>query len=76
MYDLSVVGIVAGGALTRGTIKEGDRVLVGPSDSGEFMGVTVQSIQRNRLPCRVATAGQAATLALGHQTQFNIRRVN
>ena len=49
----------------RGTIKEGDCLMLGPTEEGDFHPVRIGSIHRNRLPCRVTMAGQTVSLALG-----------
>ena len=58
-----------------GAIREGDRVLVGPKEDGSFTETTVASLHRNRAPCRLVRAGQAATVALTHVERTDIRRV-
>lgn len=65
IYSIAGVGTVVGGTILRGTIKEGDNLLIGPNDDGLFFPVTVGSIHRNRLPCRLATAGQSACVSIG-----------
>jgi len=50
-------------------------MLLGPSDDGEFFPITVGSIHRNRLPCRVAMAGQAACIAIGKTDPCAVRKV-
>lgn len=76
VYSVPDVGIVVGGALLRGTIKENEQLLVGPNDDGQFAPVLVNSIHRNRLPSRIVTAGQAASLGIGHFSDFPVRKVN
>ncbi|KAK1802403.1 hypothetical protein P4O66_022064 [Electrophorus voltai] len=61
IYSVPDVGTVVGGTLYR----QGDRLVVGPTDEGQFLRLKVCSMQRNRSACRVLRAGQAATLALG-----------
>lgn len=58
-----------------GICREGDHLVVGPTDSGQFHQLTVGSIQRNRSACRVLRAGQAATLALGNFDRSLLRKV-
>lgn len=65
IYSIVGVGTVVGGTILRGTIKEGDNLLIGPSDEGLFYPVTVGSLHRNRLPCRLASAGQSACVSIG-----------
>uniref|UniRef100_H3CGL9 GTP binding protein 2b n=1 Tax=Tetraodon nigroviridis TaxID=99883 RepID=H3CGL9_TETNG len=65
IFSVPDVGTVVGGTLYSGTCREGERLVVGPTDQGRFLRLKVGSIQRNRSACRVLRAGQAATLALG-----------
>lgn len=57
-------------------MREGDKVVVGPSEIGEFMPGTVTSIYRNRAPTRVIRAGQAASVALSDIERSHLRRVS
>ncbi len=68
-------GIVGGGTVMRGTIKEGDKLQCGPTDDGRFYNVTVSSIHRNRQPCRVVSAGQAASIQFTPPSECAVRRV-
>ncbi|KAJ7413541.1 GTP-binding protein 2 [Pitangus sulphuratus] len=65
IYTVPEVGTVVGGTLSSGICREGENLVVGPTDDGKFLRLKVCSIQRNRSACRVLRAGQAATLALG-----------
>ncbi|KAG8249734.1 GTP-binding protein 2 [Homalodisca vitripennis] len=58
------VGPVVGGLLTKGMVNEGTKLLLGPFDDGEFVPVEVQSIHRNKAPCRSVRASQSASLGL------------
>ena len=69
------MGTVVGGTVRSGTVKEGDALLLGPADDGQFFPVAVGSIHRNRLPCRVAMAGQAACIAIGKTDPCPVRKV-
>ncbi|XP_072105245.1 GTP-binding protein 2b isoform X2 [Mobula birostris] len=57
-----------------GICREGEQLVVGPTDSGQFLPLKVCSIQRNRSACRVLRAGQAATLALGNFDRALLRK--
>ncbi|XP_052748346.1 GTP-binding protein 2-like isoform X2 [Galleria mellonella] len=57
-------GPVVGGLLARGQILEGDHLVIGPMESGEFVATTVRSIYRNRVPCAGVRAGHCASLGL------------
>uniref|UniRef100_A0AAY4A4G5 Tr-type G domain-containing protein n=1 Tax=Denticeps clupeoides TaxID=299321 RepID=A0AAY4A4G5_9TELE len=72
IYTVPDVGTVVGGTL--GVCREGERLVVGPTDDGRFLRLKVCSIQRNRSACRVLRAGQAATLALGNFPRALLRK--
>ncbi|KAM4607653.1 GTP-binding protein 2 [Polymixia lowei] len=74
IYTVPEVGTVVGGTLYSGICREGEQLVVGPTDSGQFHKLTVGSIQRNRSACRVLRAGQAATLALGDFDRSQLRK--
>ncbi|XP_072947077.1 GTP-binding protein 2-like [Epargyreus clarus] len=59
-------GPVVGGLLARGQLYEGDDLIIGPLDTGEFVQTTVATIHRNRVRCAAVSAGQSASLALRH----------
>ena len=74
IYNIPAVGTVAGGTIIRGTIKEGDQLMIGPSDDGRFCSVTVATIHRNRLPVRLATVGQTACVSFTAEPDTAVRR--
>ncbi|KAF7655742.1 hypothetical protein LDENG_00051760 [Lucifuga dentata] len=74
IYSVPDVGTVVGGTLYSGVCREGERLVVGPTDEGHFLRLKVGSIQRNRSACRVLRAGQAATLALGNFDRSLLRK--
>ncbi|KAK7127068.1 hypothetical protein R3I94_018300 [Phoxinus phoxinus] len=74
IYSVPDVGTVVGGTLYSGVCREGDRLVVGPTDDGRFLRLKVCSIHRNRSGCRVLRAGQAATLALGNFDRSSLRK--
>ncbi|XP_048865628.1 GTP-binding protein 2-like isoform X2 [Brienomyrus brachyistius] len=74
IYTVPDVGTVVGGTLYSGICREGEQLVVGPTDEGKFLGLKVCSIQRNRSACRVLRAGQAATLALGSFDRSLLRK--
>lgn len=73
-FDVPDVGLVAGGLLTQGLIRENDVLLAGPDSFGEFQRVRVTSLQRNRVQCRMVRAGESATLALEVKRPQTIRK--
>ncbi|CAH1153596.1 unnamed protein product [Phaedon cochleariae] len=58
------VGQILGGLLTKGVITEGTKMQIGPMKDGAFQKVTIKSIHRNRVPCRMVRAGQSAAVCL------------
>lgn len=58
------VGQILGGLLVKGIVTEGSKVQIGPMKDGSFENVTVKSIHRNRVPCRMVRAGQSAAICL------------
>lgn len=73
-FQVPDVGTVVGGLLTRGVLRENDRLLAGPSHDGSFHPVRVVSVQRHRVPCRLVRAGESATLALAPSAGALLRR--
>lgn len=63
IFKVADVGLVVGGLLCKGVIMENVQLRIGPMADGTFHPVTVQSIHRNKAPCRVVRAGQSASLA-------------
>ena len=76
MFHTTKAGTIVGGTLSQGIMREGDKLVVGPSELGEFISVSVTSIYRNRAPTRVIRAGQAASVALSDVERHNLRRVS
>lgn len=63
IFKIPGVGSVVGGLLIKGVLTEDTAMRIGPLQDGSFYRVNVQSIHRNRAPCRVVRAGQSASLA-------------
>ncbi|CAH3165580.1 unnamed protein product [Porites evermanni] len=74
IFNVPGTGPVVGGTLERGVLREGDQLLLGPSQDGSFHPVTVTSVKRNRAACRVVRAGQAATVAISGMDRNLLRR--
>ncbi|BES97818.1 unnamed protein product [Nesidiocoris tenuis] len=64
IFRVADVGTVVGGLLTKGVITERSELLVGPDDNGLFTPVRIQSVHRNKTPCRAVHSTQSASLAL------------
>ena len=63
IFRVSEVGPVVGGLLVKGVLTENMPMKIGPLADGSFHSVTVQTIHRNKAPCRVVRAGQSASLS-------------
>lgn len=59
----------------RGILSEEDKVLLGPTENGEFVKVNVRTMHRNRLPCRVIQPGQTATVSIPDCDRRTLRKV-
>jgi GTPase len=71
IYFKKRVGNILAGMLTKGTIQEHEKLLLGPMDDGQFVPVQVQTVQRYRVACRIVRAGQSAALSIGNSPQIN-----
>ncbi len=75
IFNVPEAGTVLGGVLTRGIIREGDPVIVGPREDGTFTETAIATIRRNRTPCRIVRAGEAVTVTLANVERADIRKV-
>jgi GTPase len=58
------VGTVVSGFLTHGTVKIGDKLLIGPTKDNQFTEVQIRSIHCKRVPVTEASAGRSVCFAL------------
>lgn len=63
-FEVPGIGTVVSGLMIEGIIREGDELLLGPDDQGKFSNVSVVSLQRHKIPCTYARAGQKCTMAI------------
>ncbi|CAG9790440.1 unnamed protein product [Diatraea saccharalis] len=66
-------GPVVGGLLARGQLYEGDNLIIGPFETGEFKEITVRTIYRNRARCGCVRAGHCASLGLSANQPMRLR---
>lgn len=74
IFKIPGVGSVVGGLLVKGVLTEDTAMRIGPLQNGRFYPVNVQSIHRNRAPCRIVRAGQSASLAFSHDADLPVLR--
>ncbi|KAI8365186.1 P-loop containing nucleoside triphosphate hydrolase protein [Radiomyces spectabilis] len=73
-YSVPFVGTVVSGILKTGMIHVGDRVLIGPDSTGQFIPTTIKGIHRKRVSVPVAKAGQSVTFAIKNIRRSTIRK--
>lgn len=73
-FELPGIGTVLSGLVTDGIIREGDEMVIGPDDFGRFSKVSIVSLQRHKIPCNFARAGQKCTMAIMADGSLKIRR--
>lgn len=73
-FNVSHVGSVVAGMTVIGSIAIGDTLTAGPFNDGSFKEVTVKSVHRNKVPCRIVKPGEFATLALSFDFGEKLRR--
>ncbi|CAD8069456.1 unnamed protein product [Paramecium primaurelia] len=54
--------LILGGTVTKGIIKKGQSLLIGPDKQGNFYPVQVQNLQSNRVKVKSALSGQLCTV--------------
>ena len=73
-FNVSGVGVVVSGLVESGSIRIGQRALLGPFDDGSFRTVKVKSMHISRVPVERVTAGQFATFAITNVEYDEIKK--
>ncbi|MFB6187444.1 MAG: GTP-binding protein, partial [Halobacteriaceae archaeon] len=73
-YNVTGVGAVASGAITAGTVEEGDQLKCGPFPDGSFTTVEVRSIEMHYHRVEKAKAGRIVGIALKGIDEEEINR--
>lgn len=74
IFKIPGVGSVVGGLLIKGVLMEDTKMRIGPLPNGSFHSLNVQSIHRNKAPCRIVRAGQSASLAFSQNDNLPVLR--
>lgn len=72
-FDVPGIGTVVSGLVIEGTVREKDEMWIGPDNESNFSRVTVVSMQRHKMPCSFARAGQKCTMAILAPSGLKVR---
>jgi GTPase len=73
-FMVSGVGLVAGGIVRAGSVKVGDKVIVGPNSVGDYLQTTVKSIHIKYTNVQEATCGHYVCLALRGLQRYQVKK--
>ena len=74
IFNVHGIGTVVGGQLLSGNIKNGDKLLIGPSYNGHYETIIVRSIHCKRVPKDSVKSGSYVCLGLKRTEKTKIRR--
>jgi elongation factor 1-alpha len=74
IYSVLGVGTVVSGTVRQGKVKKGDKLILGPTGTGEFMEVSVRSIEMHHYRKENAETGEVVGISITGATVDNIRR--
>ena len=75
VFQVQGVGTVVAGTVVAGKINAGDTMLLGPDVTGQFIPVTVRTIQVQYTPAPFATAGGTAAFAVRPKGKTDTKKV-
>jgi GTPase len=75
IFHVAGVGIVSGGQLLSGTIRVGDKLLLGPNNN-QYEQVVIKSIHCKKVPLQTVSAGCYVCLGLKKIDRKNIKKGN
>ena len=70
-YNVKNVGVVLGGTVLQGTFSLGSVYYLGPSKGGNFIPVSIKTIQENRINAQIITTGTSACVSIKSAGQAN-----
>lgn len=74
IYSVLGVGTVISGTVRQGTVKKGDNLLLGPTNSGKFVPINVRSIEMHYYKKDSAEAGEVVGISINGAEVSSIRR--
>jgi len=74
IYSVVGVGTVVSGTIRQGKVEKGDKLLLGPTNSGKFMEVTVKSIEMHHYKIGCAETGDVVGISIKGVNIGDIRR--
>lgn len=74
IYSVLGVGTVVSGTIRQGTVKKGDKLLLGPTGSGKFIPITVRSIEMHYYKKDSAETGEVVGISISGAEVSSIKR--
>jgi elongation factor 1-alpha len=74
IYTVTGVGTVVSGTVRQGTVKKGDKLLLGPTGTGKFIPITVRSIEMHYYKKDSAETGEVVGISLSGADVSSIKR--
>ncbi|MBP2046301.1 GTPBP1 family GTP-binding protein [Methanobacterium aggregans] len=74
IYSVTGVGTVVSGTVRQGKVKKGDKILLGPSGTGEFMEISAKSIEMHHYKKETGESGEVVGISITGADMDDIRR--
>lgn len=74
IYSIMGVGTVVSGTVRQGTVKKGDKLLLGPTSSGKFIPINVRSIEMHYYKKDSAETGEVVGISISGAEVGHIKR--
>ncbi len=74
IYTVTGVGTVVSGTIRQGTVKKGDKLLLGPTGTSKFIPITVRSIEMHYYKKDSAETGEVVGISLSGVDVSSIKR--
>jgi elongation factor 1-alpha len=74
IYSVLGVGTVVSGTIRQGTVKKGERLILGPFASGDFLPVNVKTIEMHHFRKETADVGEVVGISISGVEMDEIRR--